>query len=296
MKRLFAVAFLAAVAGSNVGCGKPETRTLPEAKRGFKTKIVRQEDDRTPVEAPPPGSGFQQVEYESPVGNLPAYRTKPVGDGKKRPAIVWITGGDCNSIGAVWEPADPANDQSATAYKNAGVVMMFPALRGGNLTTSRKESFLGETDDVLAAADWLSKQPDVDPKRVFLGGHSTGGTLALLVAESSPRFRAVFSFGPIADVANYGGDYVTCERSDEEFYVRSPINWLQGIRSPTFVFEGDGQGNASEAIRMKRRTDNPNVRFEIVPGYSHFSVLTPTNARLARVVMADGGTGTFTLK
>ena len=277
------------------GCGKPETRTLQEAKRGFQTKIVREESDRQPVEVPPPGSGFRLVEYKSPVGTLPAYRTTPRGDGKKRPAIVWITGGDSNSIGAVWEPVDPENDQSATAYPKAGVVTMFPSLRGGNRTLSRKESFLGEVDDVLAAADWLSKQPDVDPKRIFLGGHSTGGTLALLVAESSRRSRGVFAFGPVADVANYGGDYLTCEQNDAELYVRSPIHWLHGIQSPTFVIEGDGQGNGASLEEMRRATTNPNIHFELVPGYSHFSVLAPTNARLARAVAQDTGSGRFAL-
>jgi dipeptidyl aminopeptidase/acylaminoacyl peptidase len=40
--------------------------------------------------------------------------------------------------------------------------------------------------------------------RIYLGGHSTGGTLALLVAESSDRFRSVFAFGPTDDIRGYG--------------------------------------------------------------------------------------------
>ena len=83
--------------------------------------------------------------------------------------------------------------------------MMFPSLRGGNDNPGRKEGFLGEVDDVLAAADFLATVDYVDPRRLYLGGHSTGGTLVLLVAESSDRFRAVFSFGPVDDVSGYGG-------------------------------------------------------------------------------------------
>ena len=37
---------------------------------------------------------------------------------------------------------------------------------------------------------FLAAQPYVDPARIYLGGHSTGGTLALLVAECSETFRA----------------------------------------------------------------------------------------------------------
>ena len=66
--------------------------------------------------------------------------------------------------------------------------MMFPSLRGGNDNPGNKEGFLGEVDDVLAAADFLSKQEFVDPNRIYLGGHSTGGTLVLLVAACSNKF------------------------------------------------------------------------------------------------------------
>src|SRR5436305_14755455 len=107
--------------------------------------------------------------------------------------------------------------------------MMFPSLRGGNDNPGQKEGFLGEVDDVLAARDFLEKQPYVDPKRIYLGGHSTGGTLALLVAECSDRFRAVFAFGPIDDVAGYGRNsvFLPFDLSDpREINVRSPIYWL----------------------------------------------------------------------
>jgi dipeptidyl aminopeptidase/acylaminoacyl peptidase len=64
-------------------------------------------------------------------------------------------------------------------------------LRGGNDNPGRREGFLGEVDDVLAAADHLSKLPHIDPTQIYLGGHSTGGTLALLVAECSNTSIAI---------------------------------------------------------------------------------------------------------
>ena len=59
-------------------------------------------------------------------------------------------------------------------------IMMFPTLRGGNTNPGAREYLLGEVDDVLAAAEHLARLPYVDPQRIYLGGHSTGGTLALL--------------------------------------------------------------------------------------------------------------------
>ena len=102
-----------------------------------------------------------------------------------------------------WAPALRENDQSARGFRESGVVLMLPSLRGSNLNPGRNEFFFGEVDDVIAAANWLATRPDVDPNRIYLGGHSTGGTLALLVAESTPRFRAVFAFGPVASVRSH---------------------------------------------------------------------------------------------
>ena len=136
------------------------------------------------------------MKYDSPAGSLAAYVSPDPNDGKRHPAIIWITGGDCNTIGEMWNPRPASNDQTARAYREAGLVMMFPSLRGGNDNPGFKENFYGEVDDVLAAAAYLAKQDYVDPKRIYLGGHSTGGTLVLLVAEVPNPFRAVFLIRP----------------------------------------------------------------------------------------------------
>jgi acetyl esterase/lipase len=269
------------------GCGARETRLLPEAKKGFTTKLARRVVANEPVELPPAGV-FNLVNYPTKKGSFPAYLTPNPGDGRKRPAIVWITGGDCNTIGEVWGTEDPRDDQSAAQFRKAGVVMMFPSLRGGNQNPGPQESFLGEVDDVLAAADYLAKQPYVDPKRIYLGGHSTGGTLALLVAESSPRFAAVFSFGPVSEIDGYGSDMFHCEATDREFRPRSPGYWLHSIQSPTFVIEGEG-GNATELLKMRRRNRNKKAKFFLVEGVDHFGTLAPINTLLAQKVATGTG-------
>ena len=39
------------------------------------------------------------MQYDSPVGKLAAYLSPDPNDGKRHPAIIWITGGDRNTIG-----------------------------------------------------------------------------------------------------------------------------------------------------------------------------------------------------
>ena len=286
-----------------VGCGQAqlpvkkarnpvaaEPETLLEARKGFQSKLVDRGGDRTPVPNPP-ANLFRLVKYDAAVGQLPAYLSPAPKDGKKGPAIIWITGGDCNSIDdGCWTEGPPANDQSASAYRKAGIAMMFPSLRGGNDNPGKKEGFLGEVDDVLAAADFLAKQDYVDPKRIYLGGHSTGGTLVLLVAECSDRFRAVFSFGPVDDVRGYGPEYLPFDVSNQtEIDVRSPRGWLATIKNPTFVFEGTVEGNYDCLKIMAKASKNPKAFFIPVQRANHFSLLASTNRLIAAKIKGDDG-------
>jgi Fe-S cluster assembly iron-binding protein IscA/alpha/beta superfamily hydrolase len=262
--------------------------TLAQARRGFKTTLTRR-SRKGPPPAKPPAGLLNLVRYESPVGKLAAYLTPDPKDGKKHPAIIWITGGDCNSIDkGCWHDEIPLLDQSASGYRKAGMVMMYPSLRGGNDNPGAKEGFLGEVEDVLAAADFLRKQPFVDPKRIYLGGHSTGGTLVLLVSEYSPRFRAVFSFGPVENVLGYGLRFNPFAVADKkELRLRAPGLWLHSIRSPTFVFEGTDGGNVDSLRAMSRTSKNPRVHFFVIKGANHFNLLVPINRIIAQKLLRD---------
>jgi len=268
--------------------GKPARggQSLLEARKGFKSKLIGHKANE-PVDAPP-AKLFRTVEYSSPVGKLAAYLTPDPSDGRKPAAIIWITGGDCNTIGDVWSPVPAGNDQTARQYREAGIVMMFPSLRGGNTNPGVQEGFLGEVDDLIAAADFLAQQGYVDPKRIFLGGHSTGGTLVMLAAASTDRFRAVFSFGPAESVAGYGPEYTPFDTSNpREIELRSPARWLSAIACPTFVFEGTTDANVESFQSMMRASSNPKAHFHAIRGANHFSLLAPTNRLIAGKILLD---------
>ncbi len=248
---------------------KGAVQTLADARRGVTTKLV---------------------EYESPIGKLHAYVTPVPTDGKKHAAIIWITGGDCNAIDACWTDGPPDNEQTAAAFRKSGIVTMFPSLRGGNDSPGTREGMFGEVDDILGAAAYLAKQDDVDPKRIYLGGHSTGGTLVLLVAECSGRFRAVFSFGPVASIAQYGGQFAFHDLKDmQETLLRSPGTWLPSISVPTFLIEGTEKGNMDAVNWMANQCKNPLVHFLPVNGATHFNVLAPAEKLIVAQILQDTG-------
>jgi acetyl esterase/lipase len=270
---------------------KFEDIPLRQARRGFKTKLARNESAKKPV-AQPPSNLLSVVSYDGPAGRLAAYLSLIPKDGKKHPAIVWMIGGDCNTIDATaWKDASESNDQSARAYREAGIVMMIPSLRGGNENPGPKEGFLGEVDDVLAAADYLARQEGVDPERIYLGGHSTGGTMALLTAECSDRFRAVFSLSPIDKVAGYGPDMWPIDLLNRrESVLRSPRYWLASIHTPVFVFEGTSEPSNIACLRvMSAVSTNKLVHFYGVKGANHLSVVAPTNRLIASKMLKDTG-------
>lgn len=286
---MLVIAVIAAIARDSTTDKLIASKTLSEARAGHTTKLLHRERDGTPVDVPPRGV-LNLVKYRSPAGEMAAHVSPSPQDGRKHPAIVWLAGGFDNSIGAVfWEEADPEDDQTASAFRMAGIITMYPSYRGGNQNPGVQENLYGEVDDVIAAAEYLRTLPYVDPNRIYLGGHSTGGTLALLAAESTDCFRCIFAFGPVSDTKGYGQDSLVYDVDDRlENTLRSPGPWLRYITRPTFVFEGDDpDSNIGELHRLKRTCKNPLVRFYPVKGVDHFSILSPMTAMVAQKINSD---------
>ena len=271
---------------------------LAQARAGFTTHLTMNANSGTPAPTPPTGV-VELVDYPSPVGNLAAYLTPDPKDGQKHPAIIWIVGGDNNSIDDVWTPQPASNDQTATAFREAGIVTMYPSQRGGNTNPGQKEGFLGECDDVLAAAQFLAAQPYVDPTHIYLGGHSTGGTLALLIAELPNPFRAIFALGPVANPATYPWpEYRPFDTKDrQEVLVRAPAAWLTSVQSPTWVAEGTKSPSNITSLRlMSRLRHNGDVHFVPLKGRDHFTEVRPTTTLISNDIVADTGQGPFTTR
>lgn len=269
-------------------------QTLAEARKGVAPALTQQVHSDPMLDTPPAGV-LDLISYRSPAGPLAAYLTsRPQAPGKY-PALIWITGGDFTSISDVWSPAPPNNDQTAAAFRRGTMVVMYPSLRGGNRNPGTHEGFYGEVDDVIAAMNHLKSLDYVDPKRIYLGGHSSGATLVMLVAEMTDGFRAAFAFGPVGDPSLYadgmGPDFLPFDTSDKQaLALRSPRHWLGSVRTPLFVIEGDkSPGNADQLAEMQAANRNPLVQFRLARGHDHFSVLAPATRLLADRIATDTG-------
>jgi dipeptidyl aminopeptidase/acylaminoacyl peptidase len=270
-----------------VACSRPPApaatrESFVEARRSFRTQLHERPRSRGGPPAAPPGKMFERVKYPAPGGPLWAYLTPDPGDGKKRPAVVWVHGGFDYSIdGWVFERGERANDQSAAGFREAGLVLLLPSFRGANDNPGRSELLYGEVDDLLAAVAFARSLPYVDG--VYLGGHSTGGTLALLAAAAGAEVKAVLSLGPIDWIEDYGVSPPFAAGDAREWRMRSPLPWMADIRVPTLIVEGEG-GNTSAARALGR--GHRAVRVKIVPGHDHFTVIAPVVDALARKLLA----------
>ncbi|MCL1912852.1 MAG: prolyl oligopeptidase family serine peptidase [Eubacteriaceae bacterium] len=293
MKKLIGILILAILLFMAPACSSPpapvDSRTFAEVRAEFTTALTKQTTSDYDVPEPPAGI-FETVYYQSSVGDLAAYVSCDPQDGKQHPLIIWVVGGWGNSISPVfWSYPDWDNDQTACAFREAGMLMMYPSFRGGNKNPGYQESLYGEIDDIAAAYEFAASLPYVDTNRIYLGGHSTGGTRALLAAAYTDVFRAVFCFGPVGDIKEHNQSQFTFDSKDAaEVKMRSPINWLKDINSPTFVIEGSC--NSSEVRKIEKASQNGNLHCFVVNDTDHYGVLAPVTILIAEKMKYDTGT------
>ncbi|GAB3089598.1 alpha/beta hydrolase family protein [Lysobacter terrae] len=273
-----------------------QSPSLAEERKSFATRLVADTLEAAGPADVPPKEVFNVVHYPSPVGELVAYVSPDPGDGKRHPAVIWAHGGYGGIGSFLWEEQSADNDQSTNAFRNAGIVVMTPSWRQENDNPGRFEMFYGEVDDLHAARDYLAKLPYVDPERIYVAGHSTGGTMTLLASELKGGFRAAFSLGGIPDlkIRLEAGKTSTDPPFDlnnpEEYRLRSPMHFVGSMRSPTFYFEGSND-YWDEFDRVQEEANEKGAQFHAfrIEGGNHFSIVAPVTQLIAKKILEDTG-------
>ncbi len=146
------------------------------------------------------------ITYPSDGATLQGYLLLPEGPGPF-PAVIFQHG----SSGLL-----PSNRAGVEALRQMGYAVFVALRRGHNgnpgshwlslitapwgspqMGMELMKALDGETDDVLAALDWLHSQSQINPERIAIVGHSFGGAVTVLAARHTNRFHAGISFaGP----------------------------------------------------------------------------------------------------
>jgi dienelactone hydrolase len=241
----------------------PQTEDYAQARKTFQTKLIRQGPAPQAWQPAQIEDGVDEVVYQSGNLKLKAW-VSSVEPNQKRPAVLFLHGGFAFGEDD-WDQVEP--------FENAGFAVMIPTLRGENGLPGSYSMFYNEVDDVLAAADVLAKRPDVDPDRIFVAGHSVGGTLALLASMTSSRFRAAASFSGSPDQVAWSRgqpQVVPFNPNDNrEYQMRSPLAFPASFKCPVRVYYGSQEflfSRSSQKLAEMAKKHNLDVEAVSVPG------------------------------
>ena len=159
---------------------------------------------------------LERVELDGPAGRLWGEIWRPAG-AERQPAVIWNHGSRGRARG-LQAPATGAAT-ALRAWLSLGVAVFAPSRRGydgaegeeliealgeappdsaayGRRMVARMES---ETEDVLAALDFLAAQPWVEPARLVCSGYSLGAIVTLLALSRTraPAAGVAFALGAI---------------------------------------------------------------------------------------------------
>ena len=280
--------------------------TLEEAHKNFKTKIVDGQKTEFILDGkpgiPPKNSKFSLVNYPWKLGEMPMYITAKENNGKKYPAIIYLNGG-FGGIGDSefgWDEESPKNNyQGEDAFKRDDFVLAIPSVRGENSNPGKYEMFYGEIEDLEEARKYVASLPYVDLNRIYLVGHSTGGTKAVLLSEYSKGFRAVFAMGAATELMSlekydYAGMNPPFDRTNpREIAVRSSLRYMRSITAPTFHFEGKDDSQPVYRV-MQKVADKYQLPFKSyeITGGNHFNIIYPLTTMIAQKILTDTGAKT----
>jgi dipeptidyl aminopeptidase/acylaminoacyl peptidase len=171
------------------------------------------------------------VEIASGTLRLHAWVNRPADVRRKHPAVLFLHGGFAFDRDD-WVVSQP--------YRDAGFVVLTPILRGENGQPGWFTLWYDEVDDVLAAARFLAEQPYVDAKHLYVAGASAGGTLALLAAEASHRFRAAVSISASPDqvvLVKHAKIELPFDKTNaRELQMRSPLAYAHSFKCPVRIY------------------------------------------------------------
>lgn len=248
-------------------------RDYAKVRTHFRTKLLQKgpaPDKYERLDAPADG---EKIFYRSGYGGeleLTAWVSKYKRGSKRKPGILFLHGGNAMGMGH-WV--------LMKAYADAGFVVLMPSLRGENGQMGNFSGFYDEVDDVLAAADRLSHLPGVDPNRLFIAGHSIGGTLTMLAAMSSHRFRAAAPISGNPDAFRFFNRYPQDIRFDDanahEFEVRTALCYAQSFKCPVRIVHGTEEehfNDRADLLVSRARAAGLRIENDTVTG-NHTSAL-----------------------
>ncbi len=196
----------------------------------------------------------EEVWFKGPDQNdLQGWIIKPPGfnPAKKYPSIMEIHGGPLTQYGKFF--------MHEFYYLAAhGYVVYFTNPRGGRGYGEEHARAIhgdwGRVDyaDLMAWADYMQKQPYIDPSRMGVTGGSYGGYMTVWIIGHTRRFKAAVTQRCVSNFVSMWGSsdfnwtfqQMMADKPPFEdlqnFWVHSPISYIANARTPTLVIHNEG--------------------------------------------------------
>ncbi|HBJ36491.1 MAG TPA: hypothetical protein DDZ51_17415 [Planctomycetaceae bacterium] len=230
---------------------------------------------KTPDGLELPGYVFPPIGYGSSI-------TKQAGDPQKFPVLIEVYGGPlAPTVRDSWSSTRYLFHQFLAA-EGIGVMVVDNRSSGGRgladaWSIHRRVGEL-ETNDMVAATEWLKSQPWVDSDRIGIRGWSFGGFLALHAMTHSKAFAVGVAGGSVTDWQNY--DSIYTERfmglpSDNQagYASTSPLRAASQLHGRVLLLHGEVDDNVhlSNTLQMAEALQNAGKMFDmmIYPGSAH---------------------------
>jgi dienelactone hydrolase len=186
---------------------------------------------------------------------LPATLALPAGQGPF-PVVVLVHGSGPNDRDETVAANAPFRDL-AEGLAGRGVATLRYVKRTRQYPQNTVATVKDEViDDVLNAVALARQQPGVDPRRVFVLGHSLGGNLAPRIAQADPSLAGVVvmagSVSPILDLAREQLQYLGAPASSleqlkaaapasywEDLNGYDPVALARKLQTPMLIIQGE---------------------------------------------------------
>ncbi|QQS48296.1 MAG: S9 family peptidase [Acidobacteriota bacterium] len=168
--------------------------------------------------------------------------------GRKYPMVLWIHGGPWSMYSVAWNWAfqNFAANGYAVLYTNPRGSTGY----GQDFVNGIQYSYPGKDyDDLMAGVDAALARGFIDDRNLFVCGGSGGGVLTAWIVGHTDRFAAAVSMRPVINWHSFVGTtdgsswYYQFKKfpweDPMEFAVRSPLNYVANVKTPTMVMTGE---------------------------------------------------------
>lgn len=272
-----------------------------------------------PDYSPPAGAPYvaETVTVPTPAGfTLAGTLTLPRDRSGRVPAVVTITGSGLQDRDEAIAGVNGYRPfyQLADTLGRRGIAVLRLDDRGygasqGNPTNATSRDF---ANDIRAALAYLRTRSEIDPKKLFLVGHSEGGLIAPMIAASDPTLRGIVL---MAGSAEKGRDIIASQiryavdnnpsipqaqrdsviaaqmrQADSvgarqpwmhEFFAYDPLPTARSVHVPVLILQGanDRQVTANQAAMLDsafKAGGDRDVTMHVFPGLNHLFLADPT--------------------